>query len=171
MLGSPDTEEVEVIGITLTKEGPLRELRAACKFFGISQSGSKLTCFQRVVSHLKEAAAEVAANARKEVSREARGQAIVPVPTEEEQQKHALIHTPFAPWCDSCLLHSARQDRHLRTGAARMPGIPVISLIFAAPRQALSIEEIQEILIEEEGEEAEEKGEPSGEKGLKGQCG
>ena len=52
-----------------------------------------------------------------------------------------------------------------------MPGIPVISLIFAAPRQALSIEEIQEILIEEEGEEAEEKGEPSGEKGLKGQCG
>ena len=48
------------------------------------------------MSHLKErelkAAAEVAANARKEVSREARGQAIVPVPTEEEREKHALTH-------------------------------------------------------------------------------
>ena len=51
VLGSPDSDEVEVNGITLTKDSPLRELRAACKFFGFSQSGSKLTCFQRIMSH------------------------------------------------------------------------------------------------------------------------
>ena len=83
-------------GITSTKESPLRELRAACKFFGVSQAGSKLRCFQRIMSHLKgrelKAAAEVAMQ-EKEVSREARAQAIVPVPTEEKQEDHALTHT------------------------------------------------------------------------------
>ena len=110
----------------MTKDSPLCELRAACKFFGVSKSGSKLTCFPRIMTRLRErelkAAAEVAANARKEVPREARGQAIIPVP--KEQEKRALTHTPY----ESCFLHRARQDRRLRTGAARMSGIPVISL-------------------------------------------
>ena len=58
-----------------------------------------------------KAAAEIAANARNEVSREARGEAIVPVPTEEEQEKHhSLIHPTLHG------MHRARQDRHLQIG-------------------------------------------------------
>ena len=107
MLGSPDTDEVEVNGITLAKNSPLRELQAACKFFGVSQSGSKLTCFQGIMSHLKEE-----------------------LQKKNKRTTHSLIHLTLhiAPRCESCILHRARQDRHLRTGSARMSGIPVISL-------------------------------------------
>ena len=40
---------------------------------------------------------------------------------------YAYWHTQHAPCCESCILHRARQDRHLRTGAARMSDVPVIS--------------------------------------------
>ena len=38
-----------VNGIELTPERRLKELRAACSFYGISASGSKLKCYQRLV--------------------------------------------------------------------------------------------------------------------------
>ena len=50
--GVPD--HIMVNGIQLTSGSPLRQLRAACNFFGVSQSGSRLECYQRLVSHMKE---------------------------------------------------------------------------------------------------------------------
>ena len=122
-------------GITSTKESPLRELRAACKFFGVSQAGSKLRCFQRIMSHLKgrelKAAAEVAANARKRSVK--RGTSASHCTSSHRRETggpctHSYTHLTLPPWCESCILHRVRRDRHLRTGAARMSGIPVISL-------------------------------------------
>ena len=67
-----------VNGIELTPESKLRELRAACGFYGISTSGSKLKCYQRLVSYIKElelkAASAAVAAAEMEVARRPRPQ-------------------------------------------------------------------------------------------------
>ena len=39
VLGNPGSEDVEVNGVTLTKESPLCELRAACKIFSAFRIG------------------------------------------------------------------------------------------------------------------------------------
>lgn len=74
-----------VNGIELTPETRLKELRAACSFYGISTSGSKLKCYQRLVSHIKElelkAAASAVAAAQMEVARRPRPQPLVKVPS------------------------------------------------------------------------------------------
>ena len=131
--GLPD--HVVVNDIQLTSTSKLRELRAACHFFGISQSGSRLKCFQRIVSHLKErelkAASEAVAAAELQMARQPKMQSIVPVPSKQVQELHALTHVPYQPWCEACLQHRGRPDRHLRTGAAHTGGIPIISLDFA----------------------------------------
>ena len=128
--GVPD--HIMVNGIQLTAASPLRQLRAACNFFGVSQSGSRLRRYQRLVSHMKErelkAAAEAVAAAQLQVARQPREQPGIPVPSQEEQEKHNLTHVPYQPWCPSCLKHRGRPDRHLNTGASRLSGIPIISL-------------------------------------------
>ena len=128
--GMPD--HILVNGIQLTSVSPLRQLRAACNFFGVSQSGSRLKCYQRLVSHMKEmelkAAAEAVAAAQLQVARQPREQLGIKVPSQEEQDRHCLTHVPYQPWCASCLKHRGRPDRHLRTGASRLSGIPIISL-------------------------------------------
>ena len=97
-------------------------------------SGSRKQCFQRIVSKLKEnelkAAAEVVANAQREVAREPRVQPVIPVPDEDEQNRHQLVHTQYAPWCEFCIAHRAKQDRHLRTGNSKASSTPIISLDF-----------------------------------------
>eukprot|EP00913_Durusdinium_trenchii_P031885 g29862.t1 len=59
--GVPD--HIMVNGIQLTAASPLRQLRAACNFFGVSQSGSRLRYYQRLVSHMKERELKAAAEA------------------------------------------------------------------------------------------------------------
>ena len=77
--GLPD--HVIVNDIQLTATSKLRELRAACHFYGISQSGSRLKCFQRIVSHLKEcelkAASEAVAAAELQMARQPKMQNIL----------------------------------------------------------------------------------------------
>ena len=113
-LGSPDTDEVEANGITLTGDGPLRELRAACKSFGFSQSGSKLTHFERIMnaSYIEQSRIDIF----------------------ELDQPECQVS-----WSSV--------------------------LVFASPKQALQIEQIQGKLVEEdEKEEVEERGELGGER-------
>ena len=130
--GLPD--HIVVNEVELTAVSRLRELRAAC-FFGVSQSGSRLKCYQRLVSYLKEreikAAAEAVAAAEMQVARRPKMQPVIPVPSQEAQDLHALSHVPYQPWCEACLKHRGRPDRHMRTGASRIGGVPVISLDFA----------------------------------------
>ena len=111
-------------GATLTEVSKLRELRAACSVLGVGQSGSRKQSFQRIASKLKEngvkAAAEVVANAQREVAREPRVQPVIPVPNEDEQNRHRLLHRA----------HRAKQDRRLRTGNSKASSTPIISLDF-----------------------------------------
>ena len=97
--GLPD--HVVVNDIQLTPTSRLRELRAACHFFGISQSGSRMKCFQRIASHLKErelkAASEAVAAAEFQMARQPKMQSIIPVPSKQVQDLHALTHVPYQP--------------------------------------------------------------------------
>ena len=145
-----------VNGIELTQESKLRELRAACGFYGISTSGSKLKCYQRLVSYIKEleikAASAAVAAAEMEVARRPRAQPLVRVPSDEEQALHELTHTPYQPWCETCLMHRGRPDRHLRTGAARLSGIPIVSMDFCYTK-AGEMDRPAPMAMEEDGRE------------------
>ena len=44
-------EEIRVNEVPLTVDSPLRNLRAACAFYRIGQSGGKRKCFSRLVAH------------------------------------------------------------------------------------------------------------------------
>lgn len=144
VLREPFPESVVVNGVVLTEATKLRELRAACSFFGVGQSGSRRQCYQRIVSKLKEvelkAAAEVVANAQREVAREPRVQPVIPVPEEDEQERHRLVHTPYAPWCEFCIAHRAKQDRHLRSGNSKISSTPIISLDFCYTKAGTTVE-------------------------------
>ena len=134
VVGKVLPEKIVVNEVELCATSPLRQLRAACNFFGVSQSGSRSKCFERLVSHMRErelkAAAEAVAAAQMEESRQPRAPPLIEVPSQEEQDKRNLTHTPYAPWCECCLMHRGRPDRHLRSGASRLTGLPIISLDF-----------------------------------------
>lgn len=53
-------------------------------------------------------AAEVLANAKKEISRQAKGQAIIPIATKEEQKIYAFIYVLYAPWYENCTLQRTK---------------------------------------------------------------
>ena len=97
-------------------------------------------CYQRIVSHLNErelkAASEAVAAAELQMARQLRMQNIIPVPPQHVQDLHSLTHVPYQPWCEVCLKHRGRPDRHVRTGASRTGGIPIISLGFACTKAA-----------------------------------
>lgn len=69
------------------------------------------------------------------VERHPNAQRLVKPPEPHEQELHALTHTPYAPWCSSCLKHRARPDQHRRSGEARDMPIPVISMDFAVTKK------------------------------------
>ena len=135
VVGNLMPDQITVNGLELSEASRLRELRAACNFYGISQSGSKKSCYHRLVSHQKEvelrAARDAVASAREEMERRPKCPKIVEMPSEEEQARHCLTHLPYASWCEACLMHKARPDRHLRTGESKTTGIPIVSFDFA----------------------------------------
>lgn len=94
-------DHIMVNGIQLTSVSPLRQLRAACNFCGVSQSGSRLKCYQRLVSHTQEmelkAAAEAVAAAQLQVARQPRKRPGIKVPSQKKQDKHCLTHVPYQP--------------------------------------------------------------------------
>ena len=48
---SPDRQGIQVAGVPLNKQSSIASVRAACKYLGISQAGSKLKLFDRLVQH------------------------------------------------------------------------------------------------------------------------
>ena len=119
----------------------LEAVEGSRNFFGVSQPGSRSKCFERLVSHMRvrerelKAAAEAVAAAQMEESATGAVPPLIMVPSQEEPDRRNLTHTPYAPWCERCLMHRGRPDRHLRSGASRLTGLPIISLDFATPRQ------------------------------------
>ena len=127
-------DRIQVNGVELSLDSPLRTLRAACAFYQVGQSGSKRKCFGRLVEHQARLellqARDLARHAQELQGREPREQALAKEPGEEEKRKHALTHVPYAPWCSACIKHRGRPDPHRRTGKARESG-PVVSFDFS----------------------------------------
>eukprot|EP00972_Heterocapsa_arctica_P111080 16353354-Heterocapsa_arctica.AAC.1 len=44
--------------------------------------------------------------------REACGPLLPRMPSQLEQQRHALTHAPFAAWCSTCVCGRGRDDPH-----------------------------------------------------------
>ena len=132
-------DEVNVNGTVLTANSSLAALRAGCAFYGVSSSGSKTKCFQRLVDHAKKLELEMVMAASREAQRDQERPPLAPgsaeVPSEFEQAQHRLTHIPYQAWCPSCISHRARADRHERTGESHAGPVPTISFDFSTPSQ------------------------------------
>ena len=132
-------DEVNVDGTVLTANSSLAALRAGCAFYGVSSSGSKTKCFQRLVDHAKKLELEMVMAASREAQRDQERPPLAPasaeVPAEFEQAQHRLTHIPYQAWCPSCISHRARADRHERTGESHAGPVPTISFDFSTPSQ------------------------------------
>ena len=131
-------EQLEVNGVLLTEQSSLATLRAGCAFYEISRSGGKAKCYRRLAQHQKKlellAAQQSVAQHREFLERHPKGQTLVKPPNEQEQETHELTHVPYKPWCEACLKHRARPDRHIRTGESHATGIPVVSMDFCVTK-------------------------------------
>ena len=127
-----------VNGVEIFKDSAHAVLKTACNHYGISSSGSKLKCFQRLWDYQSklelQTVLSVAREAEAEQSRQPRAVNLAEPPSEEEQQRHALTHLPYKNWCAACVAHRARQDRHVRSGAARDGSAPTISFDYCYTR-------------------------------------
>ena len=96
VVDAADFEKVIVNGVELSCTSSLAALRSSCGFSGISQSGSKLTCYRRLVNHVKELELELLKNAAQhaaaEMGRVSQPATLAIPPTEEEQRLHQLTH-------------------------------------------------------------------------------
>ena len=126
-----DVSNVVVNGIELTAESSPSSLRAACGFHRLSTSGSKQKCYRRLVTYMQnqelEAAKEAVNVGERAHYRDPRMQPAANKPSDEEVAKHNLTHTPYQGWCEHCIAHRARPDRHERTDEARTGKMPTIS--------------------------------------------
>ena len=131
----PDSdEEINVNGTVLKPTSGLAALRAGCQFYNLSQSGSKLKCFQRLIDHQKKLELELVLASARDAQQQLQRHPVAPptadLPPEAEQAAHRLTHLPNAAWCPSCLAHRARQNRHERTGESHSNAVPTVSFDF-----------------------------------------
>ena len=129
-----DAQEIVVNGVTLNALSSQGALKAGLRHFGKSTSGSKRKLFDRLVNHIKqmelELAREAALQAERAHHREPRMQVAVNKPSEKEVELHCLTHTPYQGWCEHCVAHRARPDRHERNDLSKESSIPTISFDF-----------------------------------------
>ena len=68
--------------------------------------------------------------AQKSHFREPRTQPVAQRPGDAEVERHCLTHVPYAPWCEYCIAHRARPDRHERSDLSKESSIPTVSFDF-----------------------------------------
>ena len=129
------TDKLNVNGVEVTQDSTLAVLRQACTYYNISTSGSKTRCFSRLLEHQKrlelQTLVAAARNAEQEQRRQPVPQRLEQVPDEKTQRPHFLTHTPYAAWCEHCVMHRARQDPHKKDGSVKFSGTPTVSFDFA----------------------------------------
>ena len=122
-------------GVELSLRSTLNVIRASCKAAGLSQSGSKQRCLDRLRGYLEKQdialRSEVAQAVEGDASREARSQTQIREPTAAERQLHNLTHWPYKGWCDHCLSMEGLEDRHESIPDSRDRDTPIVSFDFA----------------------------------------
>ena len=127
----PDRSGVTVNEVHLTPNSPIRTLRAACAYLGISTSGGKAKLFDRILSHYDEqqlsVAQEVKANLGPALA--PREQRLIEPPTPAERRDHELTHQPYQEWCPACIAARGRPDAH-KTDVQKVVDRSITSLSF-----------------------------------------
>ena len=127
----PDRSGVTVNEVHLTPSSPIRSLRAACSYLGISTSGGKVKLFERILSFYDEQQLSVAQEVKASLgpSLVPREQRLINPPTPAERRDHELTHQPYQEWCPACIAARARPDAH-RTDVHKVVDKAVTSLSF-----------------------------------------
>eukprot|EP00434_Breviolum_minutum_P039359 symbB.v1.2.034948.t1/scaffold4605.1/size37493/1 len=111
---APDRSGITVNEVQLTPTSPIRSLRAACAYLGISTSGGKAKLFDRILSFYDEQqlsfAQEIKASLGPSIT--IREQRLIQLPTPAERQEHELTHQPYQEWCPACISARGRPDAH-----------------------------------------------------------
>ena len=108
-------DQIVINDIVLKPTSPVKDLRAAAKFLGVSQAGSKTRMFERICSchilALRRRSLELAEQkyAEEEAPPEAAYSA-TRQPSERERRLHEITHVPFRKWCPFCIAGKARAD-------------------------------------------------------------
>ena len=99
---------------TISARSSIKDLREACRWLGISQSGSKDRMFRRVrEAHLqarKRQSVVLAQEQYKALEREPREVPVARQPSDRERNLHELTHTPFKQWCKFCVMSRSRAE-------------------------------------------------------------
>ena len=95
---SQKDDEIEVNGEILTAESSRRNLRSACRSYGISTSGSKAKVFKKLVEHQKGLQMQTVFHAPRDAMeaemRVPRAATLAEPPDEATQAQHRLSHIP-----------------------------------------------------------------------------
>ena len=104
----------------------------ACRALGLGQSGGKKVMYKRLVSHqnaLRLREQHQQSRALEPEEREPKTVKPVEQPTEHERLQHEYTHLAYKPWCNFCVKHKAREDKHMRNSASDR-GDSVVSFDF-----------------------------------------
>ena len=86
------------------------------------------------MNHQKKLELEIIHSAAKateaDLKREPHPQTLAVLPDQQTQDRHALTHVPFEPWCESCVAFRARMDPHKRDDSTYASGTPTVSFDF-----------------------------------------
>ena len=102
--------------LVVTPTSPIKLLRDACKWLGISQAGSKVRMFNRIQCArewaIKRSVVEAAKDQYRQQYPEVHSIPLPPQPSEKDKAEHMLTHTPFQPWCEFCVKSRSRANQH-----------------------------------------------------------
>ena len=108
-------DEVVINDIFLKPTSSVRDLRAAAKYLGVSQAGSKSRMFERICSchilALGRRSLELAEQAYQQEEVQPRETySSTRQPSERERRLHEITHLPFRQWCPFCVAGKSRSD-------------------------------------------------------------
>ena len=110
--------EMELEGVKLNVETPLRDLRALCSKLGLSSSGGKNKVLRRLKLHYevleKQLTNEVARKMFAEQHRDPAMPRTPLLPSARQQELHNVTHHPFQSWCEACVIGRSKQSPHGR---------------------------------------------------------
>ena len=104
-------------GVSLSLASSLANIRLGCESLGLSKRGGKEKCQKCLLEHVRaqelSAATSATVKIRRENSKVPAEQSRPVVPSQSMIDEHALTHYPYADWCETCVMHKARQDAHV----------------------------------------------------------
>ena len=109
---------MEIAGVVVTKDSSIAVLKAACEFLAVSQSGSKVKLWRRIIATVDRQRileeTQLSVPALTGDANQPRHVQLAERPSEDEVQRHMLTHIPYAGWCEACVSGKERPDRHER---------------------------------------------------------